>query len=164
MAESLLYTKFETPILFQASAGDVTLNLASLAANTGIYSNQLDRGAGSIATRYVCAVTMQKSVASIVNEVIGVYFFSGNGTTIDGNLSTTGTTLTTVMLPNAFVSFGVVVESTSTTVPFIRSAVIEVPTRYLTIGVMNSLTGALATGNTCNIRLTPLVDALQAAA
>jgi hypothetical protein len=164
VAESLLYTKFETPIIFQATAGTVTLNLASLAANVGIYSNQLDRGAGSITTRYLCTAKFQKSVAGVVGEIIGVYFFSGNGTTIDGNLATTGTTLTTAMLPNNFSSFGVIVESTSTTVPFIASRVIEIPTRYLTIGVMNSTTGALATGNTCTISLTPLADALQAAA
>ena len=165
MAESLLYTKFETPITFGDSGQSYPIALQNLAANAGVYSNRADRGAGSIATRYIVRARFRKGVASVVNEVIGVYIFTSDGTDSDGTLATTGTTLTTAMLPNAWDSFGVVVESTSTAVSFIRSRIVEIPTRYFTVGVMNSLTGLLTnTANTALISFTPIVDALQAQA
>lgn len=165
MAESLIYTKFETPITFGDSGQSYALALQNLAASAGVYSNRADRGAGSIATTYICRARFRKGVASVVGQAIMVYVFTSDGTDSDGTLATTGTTLTAAMTVNAFWSMPVIVESTSTGVSFIRSAIITIPTRYFSVGVMNSTTGLLTnTANTALISLTPVVDAIQAAA
>lgn len=165
MAESLLYTKFETPITFGDTSQSYPIALQNLAANVGVYSNRADRGAGSIATTYICRARFRKGVASVVGQAIGVYVFTSDGTDSDGTLATTGTTLTAAMLVNAFWMMPVIVESTSTSVSFIRSGIVTIPTRYFSVGVMNSLTGLLTnTANQALISFTPVVPALQAAA
>jgi len=165
MAESKIYTSFGTPITFGDSAQSYAIALNGLAANVGIYSNRADFGAGSVPTTYLCRASFQKGVAGVVNEIISVYVFTSDGTLADGTLATTGTTLTTAMLPNAWWMLPVVVESTTTSVRFTRSGLVTIPTRYCTIGVMNSLTGQLlGSANACVVSLTPIIDAIQPSA
>lgn len=164
MAESLLYTTFGTPITFGDTAGSpsAVLALKNLGANAGIYSNRYDRGAASAPIDYLCLARFRKGVAGVAGQAIGVYVYLSDGTDSDGTLATTGTTLTAAMLGNAWWSMPVIVESTSTTVSFIRRGMVTIPSRYFSVGVMNSVIGLLTnTDNIALVSFTPVIAALQ---
>jgi hypothetical protein len=157
-----IYTAFETAITFQDSSGSAVITLANLAAATGRISARYDRGAGSIATRYLCRARFEKGVAGVVGEVIPVYIATSDGTNPDGNVGTADAALTTAQANNLIHVVSVYVEVTTTNTPFIRSAVVEIPTRYFSVGVINSATGLLRNNaNSNTISFTPIPDELQ---
>jgi hypothetical protein len=103
-----------------------------------------------------------KGVASVVGQVINVYIFTSDGTNADGTVGTADAALTTNQALNAFLILPVVVNTTSTSVKITQSYVVEIPSRYVSVGVMNSTTGLLrAAANVCTISLTPIPDEIQ---
>jgi hypothetical protein len=157
-----IYTAFETPITFQDSGGSAVITLQNLAAATGRISARFDRGAGSIATWYMCRAKIEKGIASVVNEVVAVYVSTSDGTNPDGNVGTADAALTTANASALPLIIPLLITSTATNTPFTSSAPVWIPTRYFSVGVMNSTTGLLRnTANSCVISFTPLVDELQ---
>jgi len=154
---SKLYTAQETAITFQDSSGSAVITLQNLAAATGRVSARYDRGAGSIATRYMLRATFQKGVAGVVGEVIAVYIFTSDGTNADGLVGTADAALTTNQALNAYLKLPVIVNTTSTSTAITQSFEVEIPSRYLSVGVINSATGLLLnTANASLITLTPI--------
>ncbi len=159
---NLIYTVFETAITFQDSGGSAVITLQNLAAATGRVSARYDRGAGNIATRYIWRAVFDKGVAGVVGQVINAYIFTSDGTNADGTVGTADAALTANQALNAFDVLPVVVYTTSTSVKITRSKVVEIPTRYFSVGVMNSTTGLLRnSANVCTISLTPIPDEIQ---
>lgn len=157
-----VYTAIETAITFQDSGGSAVITLNNLAAATGRVSARYDRGAGSIATRYMLRAVFDKGVAGVVGQIINTYIFTSDGTNPDGTVGTADAALTANQALNAFFTLPVVVNTTSTSVKITQSAIVEIPTRYFSVGVMNSTTGLLrAAANVCTISLTPIPDEIQ---
>jgi hypothetical protein len=151
------YTAQETPITFQDASGSALMTLINLAAATGRISAKYDRGAGSIATRYLLRAKFEKGVASVVGEAIRVYIFTSDGTSADGGIGTADGVLIANTALGAFLTLPVIVNTVSTNTPITQSFEVEIPTRYFSVGVMNSTTGLLRnTSNSCVISLTPI--------
>jgi hypothetical protein len=151
------YTAQETAITFQDSGGSAVITLLNLAAATGRVSARYDRGAGSIATRYLLRAKFEKGVASVVGQAIAVYIFTSDGTNADGTVGTADAVLTANQAQNAYLMLPVIVSTASTNTAITQSFEIEIPTRYFSVGVMNSTTGLLRnTSNSCVISLTPI--------
>jgi len=160
---NLIYQVIQTPIVFQDSSGDAVISLNALAANTGRVSARYDRGATSLARRYTLRGVFDKGAASVVGEIINMYIFTSDGTNADGTVGTADGPLTANQALDCFERpYPVVVNTTSTSVKITRSYVVEIPTRYFSVGVMNSVTGLLrAAANVCTISLTPVADEIQ---
>lgn len=158
-----IYTAIETAITFQDSGGSAVITLNNLAANVGRVSARYDRGAGSIASRYLLRGVFDKGVAGVVGQIINMYIFTSDGTNADGTVGTADAALTANQALNCFDRpYPVVVNTTSTSVKITQSFIVEIPTRYFSIGVMNSLIGLLrASANVCTISLTPIPDEIQ---
>jgi hypothetical protein len=158
-----VYVAQEAAITFQDSGGSAVITLNNLAAATGRVSARYDRGAGSIATRYLMKCVFDKGVAGVVGQIINVYVFTSDGTDADGTVGTSDAALTANQALNCFERpYPVVVNTTSTSVKITQSYIVEIPTRYFSIGVMNSTTGLLrASANVCTISLTPIPDEIQ---
>jgi hypothetical protein len=157
-----IYTVFETAITFKNTGGTVAMNLRNLAAATGRVSAQLDRGAGSIATRYYLHVKLEKGVAGVVGEAVLVYVFTSDGTDIDGTVGSTDAALTTNQALDAFLVLPVIVNTTATNTAITQSFLVEIPSRYISMGLMNSTTGLLRdTDGSSLITLIPIADEVQ---
>lgn len=160
---NLIYTVQESAITFQDSSGSAVITLANLAAATGRVSAQYDRGAADMATRYTVRCKFEKGVAGVVGQIINVYVFTSDGTNVDGTVGTADAALTANQALNAFLILPVVVNTTSTNTAITQSfGPLEIPFRYISIGVMNSTTGLLRnTANANTIKLTPIPDEIQ---
>jgi hypothetical protein len=161
MATAILQS-FGTPIVFQDSGGDADITLINLAAAAGRISAPFDRGAGSIATWYMCRAKIEKGVASVVNQVVAVHLATSDGTNVDGNVGTVDAALTAAVAASLPLIVPILITSTSTNTAFTSSGPIWIPTRYFSVGVMNSATGLLRnTSNSCVITFTPISDEIQ---
>lgn len=159
---NLIYQAIQTAIVFQDSSGDAVITLNNLAAATGRISARYDRGAGSLARRYMWRCVFDKGVAGVVGQIINCYIFTSDGTNADGTVGTADAALTANQALNYFDILPVVVNTTSTSVKITQSKIVEIPTRYFSVGVMNSTTGLLrAAANVCTISLTPIPDEIQ---
>lgn len=156
-----IYTAAESAITFGDSSQTVVLAMQNLAANTGVIGAELDRGAGSLASRFRLRGSFQKGVAGVVGQVIRIFIFTSDGTNRDGLVGTSGA-LTENQALNAFLTLPVIVNTTSTSVRINQSFVVEIPFRYISVGVINSTTGLLLnSANACVISLTPIPDEIQ---
>lgn len=154
-----IYTAPEAVISFQDSGGSAVIALQNLATVTGRYSDRYDRGAGSIAAWYRLRFIWQMETAGVVGEAVEVYVstWSEDGTYSDGALATTGAALTADMRRNlgnpAMIG---VVDKVATATNIIKSTLIFVPTRYITLGVWNGTADNLEnTANANILTLTP---------
>jgi hypothetical protein len=157
-----VYSAFETAITFQDSSGSAVITLNNLAANTGRVSAQYDRGAGSLAGRFLLRAKFEKGVAGVVGQIIRVCVFTSDGTNIDGNVGASDAALTANQALNSFFEMPVVVNTTSTNTAITQSCLVDIPARYVSVGVINSTTGLLrASANVSVISLTPIPDEIQ---
>ena len=157
-----VYTAFETPITFQDSGGSAVITLNNLATAAGRISARYDRGAGSIATWYLCRVTVQLATTGTLGEQVEVYISTSDGTHPDGEIGTADAALTTDKRRNLkFVGF-VYADQTATNTDMTGSFLVQIPTRYFSVGIWNATTDNLrATANSSLISFTPVVDEIQ---
>lgn len=72
-----VYVARETRITFEPSGGDEPFTLTSLASGAGRVSDQLERGAGSIAQEYQGVLRTAFGTVPVVNEVLRIYLVEG---------------------------------------------------------------------------------------
>ena len=157
-----VYVATETALTFQDSGGTAVITLNNLAANVGRVSAQVDRGAGSRASRFLLEAKFEKGVAGVVGQIITVCLFGGDGTNTDGNVGVVDAALTATQALAAFFTLQVVVTTTATNTPIRQTCEVSLPLRRVSVGVVNSLTGLLrATANACVVTLTPMPDEVQ---
>lgn len=160
-----VYYAPETVKVFVGSGGDAVITLASLANAAGRISAQLDRGTGSLAAELRWQAKFKVAVAPAIGAGIRVYLITGQDSTtvLDGGFGTADAAVTPEdMLRNATLIGTVVCDEASNTKSFVRSGLIWVKARYLSIAVWNDSGQALsATSADCEIRLTPEPDEIQ---
>lgn len=139
-----ILSQIETAITFQSSGGSALLWLKNLAANTGRISARYDRGTGLMARYYLLQGKFEKGVAGVVGQIITVGLFLSDGTNVDGNVGIADGALTSTQMLAAYLTMEVVVTTTSTDTPIVQSKLVEIPPmRYISVGVLNSVTGLL---------------------
>jgi hypothetical protein len=149
-----IYTAPESVITFQDSGGSAVITLQNLAAGAGRYSARYDRGAGSLAAWYRLRFIWQMETAGVLGEVVEVYLstWSEDGSYSDGALGTSDAALTSDLRRNlgnpAMIG---IVDKTATATNIIKSTLIFVPTRYITLGVWNATADNLE--NTANVNI-----------
>jgi len=151
----------DAPLIWQDSGGSAVITLNNLAANVGRVGARIDRGLGLLPRWYVLQGKFEKGVAGVVGQIITVGLFLSDGTNVDGNVGVADAALTaTQMLACHDRPFEIVVTTISTDTPIVQSKLIEIPPmRYISVGVINSVTGLLrATANACRIALFPYHD------
>ncbi len=157
-----IYTKFETPITFKDSGGSAVIALQNLAFGVGRISARYDRGTGSIATWYMCRVTIQLETTGTTGEVVEIYVSSSDGTNPDGEIGTADAALTSDKRRNLKQVGFVITDQTAATTNMTASFPVWVPTRYFSVGVWNGTTDNLEnTANACLISFTPIPDEIQ---
>ena len=157
-----VYTVFETAITFQDSGGSAVITLNNLATGAGRISARYDRGAGSIATKYICRVTVQLATTGTVGEQVDIFVSSSDGTHPDGEIGTADAALTTDKRRNLKYVGSVYSDQTATNTDMTGSFVVEILTRYFSVGVWNATTDNLrASANTSLISFTPIPDEIQ---
>lgn len=160
-----IYVANETVITFQDSGGDAVISLANLGTGAGQYSARYDRGSGSKAAWYRLRFIWQMETAGVVGETVEVYLstWSEDGSYSDGGLGTSDATLTSDLRRNlgnpALIG---VVDKTSIATNIIKSELIFVPTRYITLAVWNATADNLENTSNANLlTLTPYPAELQ---
>ncbi len=157
-----VYTAIESPITFKDSGGSAVITLQNLGTAAGRISARYDRGAGSIATWYMCRFTWQLETAGTLGEVVEVYLSTSDGTNPDGEIGTADAALGTDKRRNIkLVGFGFT-DQTAAATNMTVSWPVWIPTRYFSVGVWNATTDFLEnTANASVVSLTPIPDEIQ---
>lgn len=159
-----VYANPETAIEAEGSGGTITLTLASLANGAGRISGQHDRGSGAKPTIYRWQGRFRANVNPAVGAVVRLYLVTADdGTYVDGDF---GTADAAVSSENDFLNalqLGVAIaDAASTTKDFVASGLVEIRSRYISLGVWNALGQALnGTSGDHEVRLTPYGDEIQ---
>lgn len=165
-----------TPLLFADSAQseDVTITLSALAAGAGRYSARYDKNAlglsvtvnGASVTampshwRWSCHV--QLTGTNVVGAPIEVYIIRSDGTDVDGNLGTSDAALASDKRRNLLFAGILTVDQTSSNTTMTGSGIVEIPTRYFSLGLWNGTTLPFKTDTAVHgCYLTPLYRVLQ---
>lgn len=158
-----VYVAPGTAITFCDSGGDAVITLQNLAAGVGRLSARYDRGTGSLPARYHVRGVFQFETAPVVGEVVEVWIAESDGTYADGGVGTADAALTAGQRLNLKFAAITKAQTTDTATNFIASGVVEIYSRYVSIGVWNaSAADALEnTANACRVILTPIPDEIQ---
>lgn len=158
-----IYAAPETAITFQDSGGTVVLSLQNLAFGAGRISARRDRGAGSQPVVYEWRAVIQFETAPALDEVVEIYLSTSDGTYADGTIGTADAALTSDKRKNLKLLGLVRADTTSVTTDIVASGIVEIYSRYFSIGVWN---GSAAdnlenTANASKIILTPYPPEIQ---
>jgi hypothetical protein len=158
-----VYTAIETPITFKDSGGSAAITLQNLGFGAGRISARYDRGAGSIATLYMCRATVQFETAPLIGETVEIYVSTSDGTNPDGEIGTANVALTSDKRRNLKFVGAVIVDTISITTNITASWPVEISTRYFSVGVWNASAGDNLenTANASVIQFTPIPPELQ---
>lgn len=166
---NLIYTLPETAISFTESGGDAVFTPKNTANGAGRVSAQYDRGSGAKAMRYRVEAAF-KVGTNITPGTAGVQaeFYVAtahvSNTVVESTLGTTDAALTAKnQLLNAFLVGVIVPDGTAAGAgPYVRSWVVEILARYISVAVWNA-TGQTFTnvnGDTY-VKLVPMPDQIQ---
>lgn len=166
MTTNLIKYSPQTASVFQESGGNITFTLNdTVDLGNGAISNQLDRGAGDLPARYKWEATIKWVATPTLGDVVRIYLYAAQKANTAVDLTGDGDVTPETKFGN-FALIGQVICSVAADQAFYGSGIVEIYGRYVNLGVWNaSATKDLnATANACSITLTPIPDAIQAAA
>jgi len=166
MATNKIYVTPGTATTFKDASGDVTFTMKDgVAAGNGQVSDQWDRGASSLPSRYKWEATMKWVATPALGDVVRIYLYAAQKANTAVDLTGDGDVTPETKFGN-FALIGQVICSVAADQAFYGSGIIELYGRYVNLGIWNaSSTKTLnATSEACSITLTPISDDIQAAA
>ena len=158
-----IYIAPEAAIVFKSSGGTVTFTPTSLGNNAGRVSARHDRGTGSRAARFEWRAKTKCATAPAVGTLLYVYLSTSDGASADGELGTADAALPALdRRRNLQLLDTVACDEASATRFFIKSGLIEVTSRYLSVVWVNEFGVSLsATAGDHEFSLTPVPDEVQ---
>lgn len=166
MTTNLIKYSPQTATLFTASGGDITFTLGdAVDFGNGQVSNQLDRGTGDLPSRYKWEATIKWVATPALGDICRIYLYAAQKSSSAVDLTGDGDVTPETKFGN-FALIGQVICTVAADQAFYGSGIVEIYGRYVNLGVWNA-SGTVdlnATANACGITLTPIPDAVQAAA
>jgi hypothetical protein len=134
-----VYLAPESVITFADSAQTptVTITLANLGPGTGRVSAQYDRGIGAKPFLYKWRFSCQLTGTNVVGAVIDLFFATGDGANIDGEVGTIDAALPTDKRRNLQPLGSLTVDQVVTNTTMSSSGLIMLADRYISLGVWN---------------------------
>lgn len=164
LATSKVYRAIETALTFKSSGGSAAITCTSLANNAGRVSAQYDRGAGSLAQRFLVECEFKCVATPTLGATITVYIAGAqaNSASPDGNVGTTDAALSALdKRRNLMIACVVEIDVAGTGLQK-GTGIVEIPHRYISAVVVNEAGSALsATAGDTVITLTPIPDENQ---
>lgn len=161
MARNIYYTP-GTVVTFKASGGDVTFTPTSLASGAGRISAQWDRGSGSQPFLYVWRAATKAAAALALGAQLNIYFATGDGSVVDGNLGTSDAAVSSSGKLNNLWYVGSISADTTSVESQYASGICEIRARYVSLIWFSSLGQALSgTAGDHWFSLTPVPDTVM---
>lgn len=154
---SKVYINRETALVWKNTGGDAVITLASLAASTGRQGAQVDRGAGSFASRYRWRFWTKFATAPVLDERIRLFIKTSDGTIADNDDGTGDIALSSSdKLKNLLFLGDMRVDEAATAAVMSASGFVEIDSRYINPVVYNATVDSTsATATDHGFSLTP---------
>lgn len=160
---NLIYQLDETATTWLNTGGDLAMNLKNLAAGTGRQGAVKDFGASARASKFIWRFWCKFATAPVVDEVIGIYKKTGDGTSYDNDDGTGDIAVSAEnKLKNLTLLKSVFVDEASTLAVIGASGIITIRERYFIPVVWNDTADNFVnTDSLSGFSLTPVPDQIQ---
>lgn len=165
MAESLVYMKQGTAIVWAASGGDALFTPTSLGASAGRQGAHYDLGTASRPRRYAWRAWIVPGATRVVGETVRVYLKTSDGTHPDNDDGTGDIAVSSIDKLRNVTQIGSIIIDENAAVEMVASGEVELSHRYVAPIFWNATANALSsTAGDYGFSLTPVPDAVQAEA